>query len=71
MTNELLAQVVELTSIGVAGKQLKKSIIVPRPDHIRKGNKARAAGVEHVPDGAYAQGIAVLQATSPQRAVGR
>lgn len=65
MERELLSQLVEVTSIGVAGKQLKKSIIIPRPDHVRKKSKAHASGVEHVPDGAYAQGIAVLQATSP------
>lgn len=66
MGNELLSQLVEITSIGVAGKQLKKSIIIPRPDHVKRRSKAHAAGVQEVPDGAYKQGIAVLQATRRQ-----
>jgi hypothetical protein len=68
---ELLSQLIEVNSIVAAGKQLKKHIIIPRPDHIRRQNKARASGVEHVPDGAYKQGIAVLAATKTARAVGR
>lgn len=71
MTDELLSQLIEVTSIGVAGRQLRKPIIIPRPDHVRKRGKAIAAGVDHVPDNAYKQGIAVLQATQPNRAVHR
>jgi hypothetical protein len=64
VNNELLSQLVELTSVSAAGKQLKKPIIVPRPDHVKRRGKALAAGVENVPDNAFKQGIAVLQATS-------
>jgi hypothetical protein len=67
----LLSQLVEVTSIGVAGRQLKKPLTIPRPEHVRRKAKAHASGVEQVPDGAYKQGIAVLAATSPRRAVGR
>lgn len=69
MERELLSQLIEINSIGVAGKQLKKPIIIPRPDHVRRKSKAYASGVQNVPDGAFKQGIAVLQATSPRRAV--
>lgn len=66
-----MAQLVEVTSIVAADKQLKKPITIPRPDHIRRRGRAHQSGVKEVPDGAYKQGIAVLQATSPRRAVGR
>lgn len=62
-----MSQLVELTSIVAAGKQLKKPVTIPRPDHIRRKGKALQAGVKEVPDGAYKQGIAVLQATQPRR----
>lgn len=66
-----MAQLVELTSIVAADKQLKKTITIPRPDHIRSKGRAHQSGVKEVPENAYKQGIAVLQATSPRRAVGR
>lgn len=71
MERELLSQLVEVTSVGAAGKQLKKPIVIPRPDYVKRRSKAIASGVQNVPDGAYKQGVAVLQATSPRRAVGR
>lgn len=64
---ELMSQLVELTSIVAAGKQLKKPVTIPRPDHVRRKGRAYASGVKEVPEGAYKQGIAVLQATSPHR----
>ena len=43
MTTELLAQVLELTSVMAARKQLKKPISVPRPKHIEQARDAAAA----------------------------
>jgi hypothetical protein len=65
--NELMAQLVELTSIVATDRQLKKPITIPRPDHIRRKGRAYQSGVKEVPENPYKQGIAVLQATSPRR----
>jgi hypothetical protein len=62
---ELLSQLVEVVSVSASGKQLKKNIVIPRPDYVKRRSKALASGVTNVPDGAFKQGIAVLAATSP------
>lgn len=60
---ELLTQLIEVTSISAAGMQLRQPITIPRPEHIRRQNKARESGVD-VMDNPYKQGIAVLAATA-------
>lgn len=45
---ELLAQIVEVTSVGVAGMRLKKPIKVPRPKRHRRRRPAMEAGPQQV-----------------------
>ena len=40
MQTELLAQMVEVMSVGTAGRQLRKPIEIPRPGSLRTKNKA-------------------------------
>lgn len=40
LQTELLAQLVEVTSVGTAGRQLRKPIEIKRPDTLRQKNKA-------------------------------
>lgn len=60
----LLAMLVEVTSVGVAGRKLKRPIEVPRP----KPPKRRVVGKSEQ-DTAFKKGIGVLAATT--RAVSR
>lgn len=60
MVAELLALLIELTSVGIAGKQLKKTVEVPRPDKPSSTlGRQRSAT-----DAAFKKGIGVLAATS-------
>lgn len=59
MVAELMALLIEVTSIGVAGKQLKEPVSVPRP----KDREAKRSSVGER-DAAFKKGIAVLAATS-------
>jgi hypothetical protein len=58
VTDELLALLTEVTSIGVAGQQLRKPIKVPRPGQVQHKQQQRATG------DAYQAGIAMLKRTS-------
>lgn len=59
---ELMAQLVEITSIGIAQMKLRKPIKVPRPAR-DKTARAAAAGTEHV--------VAVGSDSNPYRAAMR
>jgi hypothetical protein len=71
VNEELLAQLVEITSVVAADKRLKKPITIPRPDHIQRQNKAAKSGVDHIEGNPYAQGISVLASTARAKAVTR
>jgi hypothetical protein len=58
VNTELLAQLLEVTSVGVAERRLKDPVKIPRPTHLAKHRKARST------QEAYARGISVLQRTS-------
>jgi hypothetical protein len=63
VTADLLALLVEVTSIGVAGQQLKQPLTLPRP----KAGDAAAAPREPGQgdrDAAFKKGVSVLAATS-------
>lgn len=58
MERELLALLIEVTSIGAAGRQLRKPIDVPRPGgkNKRRGQAQTQADTQR----AFAQGVSVL-----------
>lgn len=66
---------IEIESIGVAGRKLKKPVEVPRPESRKAAAKAAAAGAERPEaahgrdpkDRAFKQGIGVLAASSRGR----
>lgn len=60
MTDDLLALMVEVTSIGVAGRKLKKPITVPRPGKKKPGRPVTPAEK----DAAFKHGIGVLAAST-------
>lgn len=77
-TNEmqLLALLIELTSIRVAGKQIKKPIDIPRPGKKAKGKRGQQQGDQRPAskraeaanrDAAFKQGFETLQATARVR----
>lgn len=80
MTNELLAQLIEVTSVGVAGMKLRKHITVPRPAHLTPEGRASAAHdtdmreLASEPRGPQQSGFdkafALLAATQPRRSRG-
>ncbi len=79
MTHELLAQLIEVTSVPAAEHRLKKPIEVPRPAHVRRARKgkrqqqsppaqAQVSGddspVVSFSDEAMKRGVAVLASTT-------
>jgi hypothetical protein len=69
---ELLAQLVEVTSVGVAQRALKNPIEIPRPGYVRPDGQAATFGGSDpqqdtrpaaAPD-AFARGISLLASTS-------
>lgn len=70
MQTELLAQLIEVTSVGVAQRALKDPIEIPRPGHVRpeQGSTTGAWGGSQdtpaAPSSAYSQAIGVLAGTS-------
>lgn len=60
MTDDLLALLVEVTSVPASGRQLKKPIEVPRP----KTDKPKPVEGRNAQDKAFKTGIAVLAATT-------
>jgi hypothetical protein len=67
---ELLAQLLEVTSVGVAQRALKNPVEVPRPGHVRPEDatpETWGGPGDTVPSAApdaYAQGISLLAATT-------
>ncbi len=55
---ELLAQIVEVVSVVASERRLKDTVKVPRPQHLRKKQRA------HSPQEATARGISVLRRTT-------
>lgn len=64
MTDDLLALLIEVSSVGASGRQLKKPLTVPRPKDT-KPRTERPATVDET-DAAFKKGIGVLAATSRQ-----
>lgn len=60
VTDDLLALMVEVSSVTASGRQLKKPIEVPRP----KRNKAPRHHAQTQQDAAFKKGIGVLAATT-------
>lgn len=67
MSTELLAQMVELTSVGLAQKRLEQAIQVPRPDWV---TQARSGGGDQPAGGSnpYTAAIGRLLAAPAPRA---
>jgi hypothetical protein len=61
---ELLALLIEVTSVTAAGKNLRKPVEVPRPHGRNKPQQQRAAADT---DAAYKRGISVLANTARPR----
>jgi hypothetical protein len=67
VTDDLLALLIEVSSVTASGRQLKKPIEVPRPDVSKPAKAAASApagGRVDVKDAAFKKGIAVLSASS-------
>lgn len=65
VTDDLLALLVEVTSVSASGRQLKKPIEVPRPEKPKPKPDARAVEApQSERDAAFKRGIGVLAATS-------
>jgi hypothetical protein len=62
VTNDLLALLVEVTSIGVANRALKKPLEIPRPN--RKKDRVSPTASASEKDAAFKAGIGVLAATT-------
>lgn len=62
MTDDLLALLVEVTSVPAAGRQLKKPIQLKRPQQDKPAAR-RPATTDEV-DAAFKKGIGVLAATA-------
>jgi hypothetical protein len=60
VTDDLLALLVEVSSVTASGKQLKKPIEVPRP----KQPKPQPEPGQSATDAAYKRAVGVLAATS-------
>lgn len=63
MLNDLIALLIEVTSVGVSGRQLKKPLEVPRPKR-DGGARANRPRTTEETDRAFKQGVSVLAATS-------
>lgn len=62
MTDDLLALLVEVTSVTASGRQMKKPLEIPRPNDKPKSVEAPTGRTEK--DAAFKKGISVLAATS-------
>ena len=69
VTDDLLALLVEVTSVSAADRKLRKPIQVPRPADAKKKAAAAKAQPDGARDAAYKKAVGVLAATT--RAVGR
>jgi hypothetical protein len=62
VTDDLLALLVEVSSVAASDRKLKKPITVPRPsDMKKKAPEQQAAGEQ---DAAFKKGVSVLAATT-------
>lgn len=61
LKTELIAQLLEVTSVGIAERKLKKPLEVPRPEHLSRKRKGKNT------DGGVKGAIGLLAATARSR----
>lgn len=66
VTDDLLAMLIEVSSVTASGRQIKKPIEVPRPKDKRKGPQRheQQTPARSPQDAAYSKAIGVLAATT-------
>lgn len=69
VTDDLLALLVEVTSVSASDRKLRKPITLPRPGDEKKKRQQQQQRPADAQDAAFKKGVAVLAATT--KAVGR